>query len=111
MSDQVLEIQQGIWVDEQWLRDAGLVPRLQVIVRPGEIRILTAPAKAEQFTLAEKEPDQEQLPPEQIFKQKLLQVGLIQEIETPFSSLPGQDRTPVQVKGKPLSQMIIEERR
>jgi len=36
----VLEVQQGIWIDEQWIRNAGLGIRLQVIVRPGEIRIL-----------------------------------------------------------------------
>jgi hypothetical protein len=41
MADQeVLEIRQGIWIDEQWIRNAGLGTRLQVIVRPGEIRIL-----------------------------------------------------------------------
>ena len=37
---EVLEVQQGIWIDEQWIRNAGLGTRLQVIVRPGEIRIL-----------------------------------------------------------------------
>jgi hypothetical protein len=45
---QVLEVQQGIWIDEQWLRDAGLGRRLQVRVQPGEIRILTAPTEIEQ---------------------------------------------------------------
>ncbi len=41
MADQeVLEVQQGIWIDKQWIRNAGLGSRLQVIVRPGEIRIL-----------------------------------------------------------------------
>jgi hypothetical protein len=41
MADQeVLEVQQGIWIDEQWIRNAGLGTRLQVVVRPGEIRIL-----------------------------------------------------------------------
>lgn len=43
----VLEIRQGIWIDERWLRDAGLGTRLQVVVRPGEIRILPVPAEAE----------------------------------------------------------------
>ena len=43
MSDhQVLEVQQGIWIDEQWIRRAGLGGRLQVVVQPGEIRILAA---------------------------------------------------------------------
>jgi hypothetical protein len=39
-NQEVLEVQQGIWIDEQWIRNAGLGTRLQVIVRPGEIRIL-----------------------------------------------------------------------
>lgn len=48
MSDQeVLKVQQGIWISEQWIRNAGLGARLQVIVRPGEIRILPGPDQAE----------------------------------------------------------------
>lgn len=45
---QNLEIQQGIWIERRLLQDAGLGSRLQVIVQPGEIRILAAPAKADQ---------------------------------------------------------------
>jgi hypothetical protein len=49
MADQkVLEVQQGIWIDEQWIRNAGLGTRLQVVVRPGEIRILPVRDEAEQ---------------------------------------------------------------
>ncbi len=42
MAQGILEIQEGIWIDEQWIRDAGLSRRLRVIVRPGEIRIIPA---------------------------------------------------------------------
>jgi len=42
-----LEIQQGIWIDERWIRDAGLGTHLQVVVRPGEIRILPLSAESE----------------------------------------------------------------
>ena len=45
---QTLEVQQGIWIDEQWLQSAGLGSRLQVTVQSGEIRIVAAPAKTEQ---------------------------------------------------------------
>lgn len=45
---QVLEVQQGIWIDEQWLRSAGLGHRLQVVVLPGEIRILSMPQVEQQ---------------------------------------------------------------
>lgn len=45
---QVLEVQQGIWIDAVWLRLAGLGTRYQVLVEPGEIRIVSAPAASEQ---------------------------------------------------------------
>ena len=45
-STQVLEVQQGIWIDEQWLQSAGLGSRLQVIVQSGEIRIVSAQTKS-----------------------------------------------------------------
>lgn len=37
---QVLEVKQGIWIDEQLLRHAGIGRQWQVLVQPGEIRIL-----------------------------------------------------------------------
>ena len=42
---QVLEVQQGIWIEERWLRNARLGGRLQVVVQPGEIRLLEAPTE------------------------------------------------------------------
>jgi len=36
----VLELQRGIWIDGQILRRAGMGERWQVLVQPGEIRIL-----------------------------------------------------------------------
>jgi hypothetical protein len=48
MSDgKVLEVQHGIWIDEQWLHDADLGTQLQVMVKPGEIRIIRTPDDAE----------------------------------------------------------------
>jgi predicted DNA-binding antitoxin AbrB/MazE fold protein len=44
------------------------------------------------------------------FKLQLLQLSLLREVRAP-SGILGGDRTPIQVKGKPLSQAIIEERR
>jgi hypothetical protein len=44
MSEQeVLEVQRGIWINEHWIRDAQLGTRLQILVRPGEIRIVSMP--------------------------------------------------------------------
>lgn len=42
----VLEVQQGIWIDEAWLQSAGLGTRLQVILQNGEIRIVAAPTNS-----------------------------------------------------------------
>ena len=44
---EVLEVQRGIWINERWVRDAGLGTRLQVVVQPGEIRILPMPNETE----------------------------------------------------------------
>lgn len=48
---------------------------------------------------------------EEAFLQKLLKEGLIAEIKRPPKTSPAGDRTPVKVKGKPMSQTIIEDRR
>lgn len=40
VSSQVLEVERGIWISEQWLREAGLGERIQVTIQPREIRIL-----------------------------------------------------------------------
>ncbi len=49
-----LEVQQGIWIDKEWLRSAGLGSQLQVTVQSGEIRIVAAPAEIESQTPSEK---------------------------------------------------------
>jgi hypothetical protein len=47
---------------------------------------------------------------EKRFKQKLVELGLVKEVK-PFPKALAGDRTPVKVKGKPLSQSIVEGRR
>lgn len=52
---------------------------------------------------------------EKRFKQKLVELGLLKEVKT-LSGVPragrwADDRTPIKVEGKPLSESIIEERR
>lgn len=49
--------------------------------------------------------------PEELFKKRLVEAGLLEEIRKPSRPLAEQDRTPIQVKGKPLSEQIMEERR
>ena len=43
-----LEVKEGIWIEEQWIRDAGLGRRLRVSVKLGEIRIFPAQPEDEQ---------------------------------------------------------------
>ncbi len=47
----VLEIQQGIWIDEQLLRRAGVGAQCQVVVQPGEIRIIPLAVSSESPSL------------------------------------------------------------
>ena len=46
---QLLDVQQGIWIDKQWLQQAGLDGHLQIVVQQGEIRILAAPEEVKQL--------------------------------------------------------------
>jgi hypothetical protein len=45
----VLEVRQGVWIDEQWLKEVGLGNRVQVIMSSGEIRIQDA-SQSEELT-------------------------------------------------------------
>jgi hypothetical protein len=48
---------------------------------------------------------------EEAFEQGLLEKGLILEIKRPSLTESKGDRRPIKVKGKPMSQMVIEDRR
>jgi len=51
-------------------------------------------------------------PAEALLKQRLVEMGLLAKAgETGRPATKTQDRTPIRVKGKPLSEQIIEERR
>ncbi len=39
---EVLEVKQGVWIDETLIKLAGLGTRLRVLTQPGEIRIVQA---------------------------------------------------------------------
>lgn len=43
---ETISVSKGIWIDEQHLADAGLGDQVAITVRPGEIRIVTAPREA-----------------------------------------------------------------
>ena len=49
--------------------------------------------------------------PEALYKRRLMEVGLLGEIRRPSGPGADRDRTPIKVKGKPLSEQIMEERR
>ncbi len=63
---------------------------------------LSEPALVEQI---------EQPATEMLFKQRLLAAGLLTEIRPPVLHSPPDSRVLIPVEGKPLSEMIIEERR
>lgn len=55
---------------------------------------------------------QETLSPEDLLEQKLLEDGLISEIpKRDYDPMTYREFEPIEVKGKPVSQTIIEERR
>lgn len=56
-------------------------------------------------------PEAMQNSPEELFKKRLVDVGLVERIGRPSAPLVDQDRAPILVKGKTLSAQIIEERR
>ena len=47
MAPEILNVEEGIWIREEWIREAGLGHRLRVIVRPGEIHLVPAQADEE----------------------------------------------------------------
>ncbi|MCX6031973.1 MAG: hypothetical protein NT169_22085 [Chloroflexi bacterium] len=49
LHEQELEVRQGVWIDKDWLKSAGLGGRLNVLVQPGEIRILPAKGSPKQI--------------------------------------------------------------
>jgi hypothetical protein len=56
--------------------------------------------------------DTASLSPEDLLEQRLLEAGVISRIPPSISDLtPYKNRKPVEVKGKPVSETIIEERR
>jgi hypothetical protein len=49
---------------------------------------------------------------EEEFERKLVEVGVLSEIKPPITDFtPYQNRQPIETTGKPLSEVIIEERR
>ncbi len=51
---QILNVSQGVWIDKRWLHKAGLGARLQVEMKPGEIRIQAASDMIEDTSPSEK---------------------------------------------------------
>jgi hypothetical protein len=46
MTEVQLKVREGVWIDEEWLRSAGLGRNLQINVQPGEIRISDLPTES-----------------------------------------------------------------
>ena len=81
-----------------------------VVVLPKDVQ-LPEGATVEVCLAAPSSQAAEQEDLEELYKQRLLEVGLILEIRRPSRKPLSGDRTPITVQGKPLSEIIIEERR
>ena len=83
----------------------------------GNVVILSEPADLADGSIVEVRPvdpatdELDEQAREAAFSRYLLEIGFISLIPTLAPDPPGTDRTPVQVSGRPLSEMIIEERR
>jgi hypothetical protein len=78
-----------------------------------DVKILT-PAEQEQLwrELYRLMAGHEASAPEAELERSLYEAGILSEIKPPISDLrPYKDRRPVEIKGRPLSEIIIEERR
>lgn len=45
---QIAELKQGLWIEQNWLQEAGLDDKVQIIIQDGEIRILAVTATTQQ---------------------------------------------------------------
>ena len=39
---QVIELEQGLWIQPQWLKEAGLNDKVQIVIQEGEIHLKRA---------------------------------------------------------------------
>ena len=77
----------------------------QVVLLPNEVRL------EDGLRVEVRVPKAGEESREEIFKRKLLEAGLLEEAKGPSRPLAEEDRVPIQVRGKPLSELIMEERR
>lgn len=68
-------------------------------------------AIAEVRLLPDTEQDQDLVAAEEAFKQQLVAAGLMREIRRPPRAHAPGDRTPIRVKGTPVSEIVLDERR
>lgn len=82
------------------------VVRGNVVILPKNVRL------ADGLIVEVRTPEPEKLhSSENAFKQRLIETGLLLELRTVAASSTRSNRTPIMVKGKPLSEILIEERR
>ena len=82
----------------------------------GSVVVLTGDAQLEEGTRVEVrligDGTQDREPDDSLeLKQSLISSGLLEDVKPPLLAPVEGDRTPAVVKGKPMSQMVIEDRR
>jgi hypothetical protein len=79
-----------------------------IVVLPEDVQLPDGqPVEVRTIASVGRQPDDQEV----AFLQTLLEMGLVEEIRRPSPVSPHDDHTPIEVKGRPLSEMIIEERR
>ena len=81
-----------------------------VVVLPEDVKLADGAAVEVRMTgIPTRSPEHSDL--ERVYRQRLLESGLVTDVKDPTYPLPTLDHAPVEVQGPPLSQTIVEERR
>lgn len=86
----------------------GLPPREQAEVRR---RLDTLPAQPDENEVLVDDTRQAAIDLDQRVQQALFEAGLVSEIKPPITDPTPYRREPIKIKGKPLSETVIEDRR
>jgi hypothetical protein len=94
-----------VYGKEGWMQVYEGIVKDRVVLLPEDVHL------DEGLRVEVRIPEAGQETPEEGYKRRLIEVGLLAEIRRPSGPWTDQDRAPIKVKGKPLSEQIMEERR
>jgi hypothetical protein len=94
-----------VYGQEDWMQVYEGIVKDRVVLLPEDVHL------DEGLRVEVRIPETGQETLEELYKKRLIEAGLLEEIRRPSGPWTDQDRTPIKVKGKPLSEQIMEERR